>query len=217
MPTAQSIASSMIAKDVYELKIKMDDLQRRMSRVESLSSPAIIKNALQQIKSVVSNMSAMQTQKPEHHNITAGTQTTNGHIPSRELLDEHPVNQPSPPAAHSLSVARWNCRGLSNGIPYIEHLASSHDIIIVNEHWLWPFELHKLNDIHPNMTGLAIADKRLNPEGNLVRGCDGIGILWNKHLDAMPVSGIESDRILCPEYQIHHLLYPDHRSIPPHY
>ena len=132
MPTAQSIASSVIAKDVYELKMKMDDLQRRMSRLESLSSPAIIKNELQQIKSVVSNMSTMQTQKPEHHNTTAGTQTTNSHIPSRELLDDHPVNQPSPPAAHSLSVATWNCRGLSNGIPCIEHLASSHDVIIIN-------------------------------------------------------------------------------------
>ena len=195
MPTAQSIASVMIAKDVYELKTKMDDLQRRMSRVESLSSPAIIKNELQQIKSVVSNMSAMQTQKPEHHNVTTETQTTNSHVLSRQLLDERPVNQSSPAAAHSLSVATWNCRGLSNGIPYIEHLANSHNVIVVSEHWLWPFELHKLNDIHPNMTGLAIADKRLNPESNLVRGCGGIGILWNKHLDATPVSGIESDRI----------------------
>ena len=93
MPTAQSIASFMIAKDVYELKTKMDDLQRRMSRVESLSSPAIIKNELQQIKSVVSNMSAMQTQKPEHHNVTTETQTTNSHVLSRQLLDERPVNQ----------------------------------------------------------------------------------------------------------------------------
>ena len=59
MPTAQSLASSMIAKDVYELKMKMDDLQHRMSRVESL----IIK---QQVKYyVISNMSAMQTQKLE--------------------------------------------------------------------------------------------------------------------------------------------------------
>jgi hypothetical protein len=195
MPTAQSIASFMIAKDVYELKTKMDDLQRRMSRVESLSSPAIIKNELQQIKSVVSNMSAMQTQKPEHHNVTTETQTTNSYVLSRQLLDERPVNQSSPAAAHSLSVATWNCRGLSNGIPYIEHLANSHNVIVVSEHWLWPFELHKLNDIHPHMTGLAIADKRLNPESNLVRGCGGIGILWNKHLDATPVSGIESDRI----------------------
>lgn len=189
MPTAQSFASFMIAKDVYELKTKIDNLQRRISRVESLSSPAIIKKELQQIKSI----SAMQTQKPEHHNVTTGTQTSNAY--SRQLPDEYPANQSSPVAAHSLSVATWNCRGLSNGVPYIEHLANSHNIIIVSEHWLWPFELHKLNDIHPNMTRLAIADKRLNPESNLVRGCGGIGILWNKHLNAMPVSGIVSDRI----------------------
>ena len=73
MPTAQSIASSMIAKDVYELKMKKDELQPRMSRVESLSSTVIIKNELQQIKSVVSNMLAMQTQKLVNTNNTSPT------------------------------------------------------------------------------------------------------------------------------------------------
>lgn len=88
-----------------------------------------------------------------------------------------------------------NCRGLSNGLPYIEHLADSHDVIVLSEHGLWPFELHKLNDVHPNMAGSAIADKRLNPDSNLVRGCGGIGILWNKQLNVLPVSEIDSDRI----------------------
>ena len=55
-----------------------------------------------------------------------------------------------------------------------------------------PFELH---NIHPNMAGSAIADKRLNPDSSLVRGCGGIGIIWNKKLKAVPIAGIDSDRI----------------------
>ena len=47
---------------------------------------------------------------------------------------------------------------------------SNHNIIVLCEQWLWPFELHKINDIHPNMVGLATAEKRLNPNSNLVRG-----------------------------------------------
>ena len=55
-----------------------------------------------------------------------------------------------------------------------------------------PFELH---NIHPNMAGSAIADKRLNRDSSLVRGCGGIGIIWNKKLKAVPIAGIDSDRI----------------------
>ena len=66
---------------------------------------------------------------------------------------------------------------------YIEHLADNHDIIIISEHWLWPFELHKMKSIHPHMIGAATADCRLSPECNLIRGCGGIGIIWNKSLN----------------------------------
>ena len=45
------------------------------------------------------------------------------------------------------------------------------------------------------MTGSATADKRLNPDSDLVRGCGGIGIIWNKQLKAHPIAGIDSDRI----------------------
>ena len=94
-----------------------------------------------------------------------------------------------------LRNAGWNCRGLSNGLPYCELLVDSHDIVIISEHWLWPFELHKIQSIHPNMTGTAIADSRLNPECSLTRGCGGVAIIWNEHLKATPVVGINLDRI----------------------
>lgn len=45
------------------------------------------------------------------------------------------------------------------------------------------------------MSGMATADKRLRLDSNLVRGCGGIEIIWDKQLKAIPVAGIDSDRI----------------------
>ena len=50
----------------------------------------------------------------------------------------------SPPtlqSSDSIRIATWNCRGLHNSIPYIRHLiAKGIDILVLQEHWLWPFE-----------------------------------------------------------------------------
>ena len=89
----------------------------------------------------------------------------------------------------SLKVAAWNCRRLNNALPCIEILAEDHDVIVLSEHWLWPFEINKFLNLHPHMSGLAIADRRLTPECHLSKGCGGIGILWRKSLKVTPVSG----------------------------
>ena len=46
------------------------------------------------------------------------------------------------------------------------------------------------------MLGAATADSRLTPDCDLVKGCGGIGIIWNKSLNLSPSLGINSDRIL---------------------
>ena len=49
----------------------------------------------------------------------------------------------------SISIATWNCRGLHNSIPYIQHLISINvDIIVLQEHWPWPFQWNSLQYIH---------------------------------------------------------------------
>ena len=95
----------------------------------------------------------------------------------------------------SLRVCAWNCRGFSQALPYIQHLAQEHDVIVLSEHWLWPYELHKLDDIHPDFVGLGISDHRLNAECNFSRGCGGVAVLWRKNLPMSPVH-LDSDRII---------------------
>ena len=87
---AQSIASSVIAKDLYSLKMKVDELQLRMNTLEQFSNLGLVKNELEQIKSVVNDMAHVPIPKT-----TATTQTTQSYTPAEHLH----VNQSMP---HSL-------------------------------------------------------------------------------------------------------------------
>lgn len=58
-----------------------------------------------------------------------------------------------------INLTTWNCRGLSNALPYLNHLTDEgSDIIVVSEHWLWPFNLNQLQDIPPHYTGFRFAN-----------------------------------------------------------
>ena len=79
----------------------------------------------------------------------------------------------------NLKIKSWNCRGYKNAMPYLNSLIEDNtDIIAISEHWLWPFELSELDNFHLDYMGLGQADKRLNEESTLYRGCGGVGIIW---------------------------------------
>ena len=106
-----------------------------------------------------------------------------------------------------LRVCVWNCRGLSQALPYIQHLAEEHDVIVLSEHWLWPYELHKLDEIHPDFVGFGISDRKLNAECSFTRGCGGVAVLWRKNLPLSSVH-LDSDRIIAVQLplQLHEML-----------
>ena len=113
------------------------------------------------------------------------------HTISSELA---PANQLS---SRSLCVTTWNARGLKSGEPYLNYLSqSTSDIIVVTEHWLWPFEAQRLAKVNKDFAAEIVIDRRLNENSSLKQGCGGVGVLWKKSLDAVPISGIESDRIV---------------------
>ena len=129
-------------------------------------------------------------------NATCTIETSTVH--TQTVSDGHVTDvsfQATPTSTFSLSlkIAAWNCRGLNNALPYRKIRAEDYDVIVLSKHWLWPFEMHKFLNIHPHMSGLAIADRRLIPECHLSKGCGGIDILWRKGLKVTPVTGIDSD------------------------
>ena len=68
-------------------------------------------------------------------------------------------------------------------------------MFVLSEHWLWPYELHRLYDISSDYNAHGKVDSRLTEESERCRGSGGIGILWHKSIGAVPVSDISSDRI----------------------
>ena len=65
--------------------------------------------------------------------------------------------------------------------------------IILEEHWLWPFQLSLLKTIHKDYT--AVSDNHLNSSSDLTRGCGGVAILWRSSLRALPLFLSDCDRI----------------------
>ena len=219
LPYPSTFASNISSRDINSLRAEVTKSQ--LSLLERHSDLGIIRNELQQMKSMLVELSLkVSNTSGITETSTAGTQT----FPASETSDADGAHDtdvcthaaPSP-AAHTTQVraannqayetadtdtptsdfkiAAWNCRGLNKALPYIETLAEEHDVIVLNEHWLWPYETHKFLNAHPNMLGLAITDKRLTPQCQLSKGCGGIGILWRKSLKVTPVSGVDSDRI----------------------
>ena len=95
-----------------------------------------------------------------------------------------------------LKLTTWNCRGFTTGEPYIYQLAEDgSDIIVVTEHWLWPYEAKQLSEVHPAFVAECSTDSRLHEKSDLARGCGGVGVMFRKSLNVSPISNISSDRI----------------------
>ena len=65
---------------------------------------------------------------------------------------------------------------------------------MLQEHWLWPFELDLLLSVNADFTHTAVSVSRLHDASALVRGCGGVAILWRKELNASSLQ-ICSDRL----------------------
>lgn len=65
-------------------------------------------------------------------------------------------------ATSGLMMSYWNCRGLSTSVPYLKALMEEGSkVVVLSEHWLWPYELHMLKEIDEEYEGLGEADSRL--------------------------------------------------------
>jgi len=82
----------------------------------------------------------------------------------------------------NISVCSFNCRSFKNSIHAIHKLCDKHDIVLLQEHWLLPFELSLLNTAHSDFlsTGLSAIDTSIDI---LVgRPYGGTAILYRKCL-----------------------------------
>ena len=82
------------------------------------------------------------------------------------------------------NIASYNLRGLNQGQPFLEQLMKTHNLILIQEHWLPPddfFKLSKLNDDFLCLTSSAMGQK-VSQNILVGRPFGGVGILYNHHL-----------------------------------
>ena len=71
-----------------------------------------------------------------------------------------------------VKISCWNYHGLFSSLPYLHTLLDPEGgskIVVLAEHWLWPYDLHKLKDIHKDYDGKS--NSRLTEDRCGVRGC----------------------------------------------
>lgn len=84
--------------------------------------------------------------------------------------------------ASQLKICSFNCRSIKSSIGEIFRLCESHDIVLLQEHWLLPFELNLLSSIHPDFYGFGTSAVDTSVDVLIGRPYGGTGILYRKHL-----------------------------------
>jgi len=89
--------------------------------------------------------------------------------------------------------------GFNNGLPMMQDICKSADIILIQEHWLQTSELNKLNLIDRNLSSLAVSAMDIKSGDGILRGrpFGGTGILWRKSLvnNGSHIKRIDKDEV----------------------
>ncbi|CAG2194025.1 unnamed protein product [Mytilus edulis] len=120
-------------------------------------------------------------QRPETH-----------HIMGQPIYFQPPpnINHPPPNINHPLKKQNIQPQPAqtmtnSNASQFFQEIEKSIDIILIQEHWLFHFELEQLKELHPKLVGVGKAVDSDNPiaASHVPRGYGGVAVLWQKSID----------------------------------
>ena len=84
-----------------------------------------------------------------------------------------------------LRLCTFNCRSLKNSFSEVKQLCDMHDVIFLQEHWLMPFELHMLSDVHSDFLAHGVSAVSIDKDIVSGRPYGGTAILYRKHIAKM--------------------------------
>ena len=79
----------------------------------------------------------------------------------------------------SVRVCSYNCRGVKNSVDEIRELCQYSDFIFIQEHWLLPFDLGILNNIHNSFLSTGQSAVDISTKVLVGRPYGGTAILYN--------------------------------------
>ena len=76
-------------------------------------------------------------------------------------------------------------------------MTTDYDIILVQEHWLFPDELAYMSNLSCNFTSFSVTPMTIEDKLHRGRPYGGVGIMWNKSLShCVEIVKYDDDRIL---------------------
>jgi len=82
----------------------------------------------------------------------------------------------------SLKFCSYNCRSLKSSLLDVQNLSKLYDVVLLQEHWLLPFELGMLNDINSDFMAFGVSAVNISEDILRGRPYGGTAILYNKSL-----------------------------------
>ena len=182
-------------KEINAIKSDLSNLKSNM--VNCLQLRASDETLHEEVASLRCSLEFVKSLLDEHPGFSTTNDADSPPLPTTVYDDCLHMSQDHVETTHfrDVSLISWNCRGISNAVPYLLELSAKADIIFISEHWLWPYDLSKLDNIVPGFCGMGHSDNRLNDTSNLKRGCGGVVFLWKSSLPISSISDIDSDRI----------------------
>ena len=80
-------------------------------------------------------------------------------------------------------ISTFNCHGFSSSKDELKLLCETSNIICVQEHWLFPEDVSRLNTVHTAFKSVGVS--AIDPSSGIVIGrpYGGVAILWHENLD----------------------------------
>ena len=81
-----------------------------------------------------------------------------------------------------MRIVSYNCKNIKTSTQAINHLLRENNVILIQEHWLFQFQIHKLGEIAAEIyfEGKSVdIQNNINPSQQ-PRGYGGVAILWKK-------------------------------------
>jgi len=84
-----------------------------------------------------------------------------------------------------IRICSFNCRGLKSSVNEIQELAASNDIILLQETWLFEFELPLLSNLCSDFYGKGVSAVETDSKILVGRPHGGMAIMWRKTLGSI--------------------------------
>ena len=96
-----------------------------------------------------------------------------------------------------LSIVCFNCRSAFNSVLDIQRLCDSHDIILLQETWLFPHDISFLSTIHNDFLSFGISAIKTTEGFHVGRPFGGLAFLWRKEFgNNIAVKNYDDPRLL---------------------